>query len=286
MRRSITILLAGAMLLTVSACSGSAGTDGSPAPADRPVASAAASPSAAGTPALSWRDVTEADLEDALADPEAFLTGTGPRIIRLGSAEELGLDLYGLSGHYGGGVLLVPAAGEPQWSDQTFLPEEAPILPILWQGDYDGDGDDELAVDYLTVNSAAEHIFELHLYDRTEGHWTDAALRAADWEGALLEQIGYTFDAHTGQVDLTVDGSDSTCWLEEQPDPDPERPLTLQGETYFREEDGRITAIFGVGLRLTGVEEPWQFARLLADVDWNGEALSVGHLRLETNYGA
>ena len=187
----------------------------------------------------------------AVSDLDAFLAADGPCALLLGQVPEAGLILYGLHPDLGGGVIL--RQGEDLFPfEQRFLPDESPRLPDLWWADFDGDGSSELAVNYLTLNTADQHIFELHLYRPEEGGWTDAALRAGDWEPALLDGVKYQFDPLSGAVALTAGESSLLYYLEDLPDPDPGQPLTFQGQTYFREENGRITAVFGIGLRLSG----------------------------------
>ena len=221
----------------------------------------------------------------AVSDLDAFLAADGPCALLLGQVPEAGLILYGLHPDLGGGVIL--RQGEDLFPfEQRFLPDESPRLPDLWWADFDGDGSSELAVNYLTLNTADQHIFELHLYRPEEGGWTDAALRAGDWEPALLDGVKYQFDPLSVAVALTAGESSLLYYLEDLPDPDPGQPLTFQGQTYFREENGRITAVFSIGLRLSGWEEPHYFARLLADVVYDGAALSLSGFVLESNYAA
>lgn len=270
LRHSLLCLSASLLLLTSCA-----------APTPQSSFPAASSPSAPAQDA----PLTAETLDGcAVSDLETFLALDGPGALLLGQVPEAGLTLYGLNPGLGGGVILRQEEDLFPF-DQRFLPDESPRLPDLWWADFDGDGSSELAVNYLTLNTTDQHIFELHLYRPEEDGWTDTALRAEDWVSTLEDTVGYQFDPISGGVSLTAEESSLLYYLEDLPDPDPAQPLTFQGQTYFREEDGRITAVFGIGLRLSGEEEPFYFARLLADVTYDGASFSLSRFTLEPSYG-
>lgn len=276
---NFALLFPCAALLLLSACT----------PKDAPSQPTPSSPIAS-TPAptsLWWEQWRADDLPETDATVEDVLASTPDQLFRLGHVPDSELALYapgGLAGDAEYAGVLLQSGKHLTHFEQVYLSAASPRLPDLWWDDFDGDGQKELAVNYLTENSENRHIFELHIYRPDGNAWVDCGFFAANWEEQLLEQVTYTFDPVSGQVTAALSGSDAFFYLEDQPDPVSDAPLTLQGMTFFRRDGSHLTAVFGLGVRLIGEDTPYYFGNLLADLAYNGTSFSLENLRLETNF--
>lgn len=249
--------------------------DGSPSPS--PASSEYISPSA------SWW--THLDLNN-LPSQEVDVTGDLPQeeLFLLEALPEDDVSLYGYlsDGDTPSGILLRHGATYTHF-DQAFLSKNNPIPPQLWWLDPDGDGDQELAVYYVTDNSGSVFRSEFHLYEVSEEGWSDHALLPDTCQAALLDALScrWTDDGVTIQVG---DSSLTFCTDGLYPTVEPNAPLTCADRIFYRYDRGTFTGVYTLGFSSSD-GEPVHVASLLADIAYDGTSITLTNLRLEGYYG-
>lgn len=278
MRRILTALL---LLGALTACS--AQPAGSPAPeaSDSPSPAPETSPAATSMEHW-WADLTVGDLPDEVTDAADVVAGSGV-VYLLSELPEEDISLYGYGSDTLTGVLL--RRGEDLTHlDQPYLAPEHPAAPQLWWDDFDGDGEKELAVQYLTENTAQRHRVQFRLYIPTATGWDALALDLDAQAEALLADMTCTFDTDSGMVRLHSGSLSTSAYLEEAAGLLPDAPLTAGESVFFRRSGSHITAVLPLGLARTG-QDPLLFASALCAVVPREGALTLEPEGLETLYG-
>lgn len=275
MRKAALSLL---LLLGLTACSTQ------PAPsATPPVTAESPSPSPAATPAADWwEELNVEDLPDTVTDTADVVAGSGA-IYLLSELPEEDISLYGYGSDTLTGVLLRRGDVLSHW-EEPYLAAENPAAPELWWDDFDGDGEKELAVQYLTENTVQRHLVQFHLYIPAEDGWEDWPLDLSARTGELLEGLTCTFDPDSGMVRVSSGSLSTSAYLEDLDSPLSGAPLTAGENIFFRRSGSRITAVLPLGLARTG-QDPLLFASALCAVVPQGGALTLELETLETLYG-
>lgn len=267
------------LLLALTACSAQPAPSATqPAPSESPSAAPSTAPEADW-----WEGLTADDLPDTVTDPADVVAGSG-ELYLLAELPEEDISLYGYGSAALTGVLLRRDSVLSHW-EEPYLAAENPAAPTLWWDDFDGDGENELAVQYLTENTAQRHLARLHLYRPGESGWEDWPLDLSAQTEALLEGLTCVFDEDSGMVQITSGSLSTSAYLEELTGPVTGDSLTAGDNIFFRREGARITAVLPLGLARTG-QDPLLFASALCAVVPRDGALTLELEELETLYGA
>lgn len=267
-----------ALLLAVAltACSAQ------PAPSAPPTSSVSAE-TPAPTPAANWWEgLTVEDLPDAVTPAEEVQAGSGTLYL-LSELPEEDIALYGYGSDALTGVLLRRGEVLSHW-EEPYLAVENPAAPELWWDDFDGDGEKELAVQYLTENTVQRRQVQFHLYTPTESGWADLALDLDAQAEALLADMSCSFDPDSGMVQVSSGSLSTSAYLEEVAEPLSDSPLTAGESVFFRRSGSHITAVLPLGLARTG-QDPLLFASALCAVVPRDGGLTLELEGLETLYG-
>lgn len=278
MRRILTALL---LLGALTACS--AQPAGSPAPSapDSPSAAPEASPAATPTEHW-WADLTAEDLPAEVTDAADVVAGSG-EVYLLSELPEEDISLYGYGSDTLTGVLL--RRGEDLTHlDQPYLATENPAAPELWWDDFDGDGENELAVLYLLVNHAQQHLVQLHFYSPDGAGWQDQPLDLDAQVEALLADMTCTFDTDSGMVQVTCGALSTSAYLEELDAPLSADPLSAGESVFFRRSGTAITAVLPLSLNSSG--QSMVFANAICSLTFGADGPALTLEALETLYGA
>lgn len=266
------------LLLALTACSAQPAPSAAP-----PVTSESPNPSPAATPAADWWEgLTAEDLPGTVTDAADVVAGSG-EVYLLSELPEEDISLYGYGSDTLTGVLLRQGSFLSHW-EEPYLAAENPAAPQLWWDDFDGDGENELAVQYLTENTAQRHLARLHLYRPGESGWEDWPLDLSAQTEALLEGLTCVFDEDSGMVQITSGSLSTAAYLEDLAEPLSDEPLTAGDNVFFRREGAHITAVLPLGLTRTG-QDPLLFASALCAVVPRDGALTLELEGLETLYG-
>ena len=268
MRKSVLPALLCALAL-LSACGKEEPLNWTPAPvAPQPTATA---PAEADAP---WTALTVDDLPTALATAADLFSNEEPQIYLLGCKLDEGLYLYGLDEGWGGGVLLRRGEALTHF-DQAFSPVETPALPELYLSDWDGDGNEELAVRYLMAADGDRIAYDLHIYDWADGAWTDCGVTHDICAQKALGEVETDYDDATGRFTLSYGSTSAVYQVPAQYRADP-GGLTLD-TCFFREQDGTFTVVLGARLDATGT----LFANILATIDFQDGDFTLRDIRVE-----
>lgn len=268
MRRAILPALLCALAL-LAACGKEEPLNWTPTPVTpQPTATA---PAEADAP---WTVLTVDDLPTALATAADLFSSEEPQIYLLGCKLSEELYLYGLNEGWGGGILL-RRGEELTHFDQAFSPVGTPALPELHLSDYDGDSEEELAIRYLMSADGDRIIYDLHIYDWTDGAWTDCGVTHDICAQKALGEVETDYDDATGRFTLSYGSTSAVYQLPETHQSDP-GSLTLD-TCFFREQDGVFTVVLGARLDTTGT----LFANILATIDFQGGDFTLRDIRVE-----
>lgn len=273
------------MLSLLTGCSASARPLSTQLPTLEPDASPSSSPASTEyiSPSASWW--THLDLND-LPSQKVDVTDQLPQeeLFLLDELPEDDVSLYGYlsAGDTPSGILLRHGATYTHF-DQVFLSENNPIAPQLWWMDPDGDGDQELAVYYVTDNNSSVFRSEFHLYEVSEEGWSDHALLPDTCQAVLLDALScrWTDDGVTIQVGKC---SLAFCTDELSPSVAQNAPLTCGDRIFYRYDRGTFTGVYTIGFSSSD-GEPVHVASLLADIAYDGSNITLTNLRLEGYYG-
>lgn len=177
-----------------------------------PAASETPSPEASGTAQVGagpWNgDLAALSLKDFPTQPATgdmiFDSSRKDYLYLVTQLPKHNIWLYGLAG--GRGVIL-RCGGRWEYFDLTYLTPHG-ALPGIAFGDYDGDGQGEVAVDLHVDENTSGGVQELHIFEVSGQIWTDQWLREEDYEAILEQSVRFTLDpgTHTltGQVGVTA----------------------------------------------------------------------------------
>ena len=201
----------------------------------------------------------------------------------LSELPEEDIALYGYGSDTLTGVLL--RRGEDLTHlDQPYLATENPAAPELWWDDFDGDGENELAVLYLLVNHAQQHLVQLHFYSPDGAGWEDQALDLDAQVEALLADMTCTFDTDSGMVQVTCGALSTSAYLEELDAPLSADPLSAGESVFFRRSETAITAVLPLSLNSSG--QSMVFANAICSLTFGADGPALTLEALETLYGA
>lgn len=278
MRRPLAALL---LLGLLTACS--ARPAGSPAleASDSPSPTLEVSP--ASTPAEAWwADLTVEDLPDDITDPADVEAGSGA-VYLLAELPEADIALYGYGSDDLTGVLLRRGEHLSHW-EEPYLSEENPAAPTLWWDDFDGDGANELAVQYLTENTLQRRQVGFRLYSPAGTGWDQLALDLSGQCESLLAGMTCSLDPESSMVEVTFGALSTSAWLEDLPVLPTGEYLTAGESVYFRRDGGDIFAVLPLGINFPGQSAPRIFAQAVCSVMAQADGLALEPVALETLY--
>ena len=131
-----------------------------------------------------WESLTAEELPTALATPDTLSAMEEGEVALLGRTADSAL--YGLGGASG---ILLSHDGALDHFDQSFASPDVAALPELYTGDYDGDGEDELAVRYLMEAAGDRIVYDLHIYDWSGGSAADCPVTKDNCASQALDEV-------------------------------------------------------------------------------------------------
>ncbi len=274
--KRLSLLLA--LLLLLTSCK--AGGTQEPATA-QPTSSLPPSPTVTPSPdpdAPLWAALTLEELPSQLADPAQMPAVSSPQAFLLGCQLDEEIYLYGLNAGYGGGVLLRHGETLTHF-EQVFSTVEHAVLPELWWGDFNGDGEDELGVRYLVSVEGDAIVYDLHLYTWMEDTWSDCPVTRDNCAELFLQEVEQDYDARTGTLTLSY-GVTSAVYQFPKAVDSPGH-LTMGYSCFFREQSGIFTVVLGVRVDQTGAH----MANVVADIVPEGDGFTFRNIRVEPTMG-
>lgn len=252
MKKSVPLLLC--LLCLLSACTPAAGTADTPTPGGTTPPTETVSPGPEPTPdgpAPWWLDITPDDLPDQITRA-ASITAEGGLYL-LAQLPEQDIALYGYGGKWEDGALrgVLLRRGEELFPfDQVYLAPQHPALPELWWDDFDRDGSEELAVNYLVSNADSATIFEVHLYaPQEDGEWSDRPITRERYADVALELLDIQYDSRTSNLTLSCGDTALSYSFEEGQSPG---RLVMGNSCFFRREGARLTIVMDVSVPVLG----------------------------------
>lgn len=307
------LILICAALLVLSGC-GSTGEKGSavvePAPADtvtvpplatptaepeKEIGSGSSAPEASTPPEATDSPLVgsgpwNGDLDALSLDDFPTQLATGDMVLNGGKEDylylvsqfpEQNIWLYGLAG--GRGVIL-RCGTKWEYFDLTYVSSHC-ALPSMAYGDYDGDGQGEVAVDLTVDMGSVGDIQELHIFEVSGDIWTDRWLSDEDYQAILEQSVYFSLDSSAHTVTGQVGFTSVTCTLEA----DQEELASLEGYSgSFRDgvsfdvTQNPISAVFRATLRREHTQ-PVLVGMVHADVVYTGSAFGLANLSIAVN---
>ncbi len=248
-----------------------------PAPTPSPSAPAAPSEEVRGlqvTPSQApWASLSPDDLPTQEEELSTFFAQSSPSICLLGSVEAAHVSLYGLNHGYGAGILL--------WDGNilTHFDQSFAELPQLWWADFDGDGQEELAVRYLIEqNDQGVCAYDLAFYRPSQSGWVCCPVSRDLCADRLLEKLDTSWDDRTHILTLTCAGQQVTIPFPE--DRSPGR-LVVGHMCLFYEEANRFSAVLDVWIPSLSLSA----ATLRTEILYDGETFQFQNICLDFNSG-
>lgn len=287
MKRTAPLVLSAALLL-LAACGGASApvSASSPSPVPSGTAAPAETPEsvlplssqpAAGVP---W----EGDAEALPTQPTDFLGGWEPGVFLLCRLPEEEVSLYGLCDQEGAERLLLRSGETLTVYDLPWLTPRR-ILPQLFSGDYDGDGERELLLLTYTDSGTGVSVWTLTVFEREEMGWSGLSLSGSQWADALEPQLSCQYREERRAL-LRLGGEALELELEDFVDHN--LPLEPYAGTivHYQVSGDAVTAILSVGLRQEG-HVPYTVyyaADLSGQLFYDGEGFSLHSPALAEEY--
>lgn len=186
--------------------------------------------------------------------------------------------LYGFAGPGDAQGLILRVGAQWQALDLTF-PTSQNLMPAMAYGDYDRDGDQELAIVNFLGDDTGVNVWGLSVVDFSSGSWEFFHFEAADYNAILDLSLSSTYDAETDT--LTLHAGDASLALSPTelgyPGLGPEMEAALGHWVLFTTEGDAILATFGITLWAEGMPyEGVHAAMLHANVVYTGSAFGLG----------
>ncbi|MDR1629009.1 MAG: hypothetical protein LBS36_02180 [Oscillospiraceae bacterium] len=196
--------------------------------------------------------------------------------------EEKGLYLYGV---WPRGVVLY-TGNTGQFFDWGF---DSPrrFYPKIFTGDFDKDGDADVAISVYAKSGTGLSVEDLHLLkkviDSYGWHYSDYAVSEDALEAQLQENITYRFHEHS--ISLLYNGAEQIFSVAEYT-ANPQEPVTLSGVNYtniisYEQEGDQIIASFGAGFTAKEYAAPTFFATVRAAVQFMNSGIRLKDIQIQ-----
>ncbi len=129
-----------------------------------------------------------------------------PSVVKLNALADGSVSLYGLMPS--GTGLFLTGNGVCQFWDQSWLSPQT-LCPRMEQADFDGDGQEEIAVTLCVRTGTGCHAEQLFLLEQERNGWTIREYTLENWTSDLAEKLRLTWQAEKKalQYRLAADGS-------------------------------------------------------------------------------
>ena len=284
--KCLALFLAATML---TACAQKPQVESTPAPTQQPQeVQTTATPPPVATPATASQspqavEDTEPDYplhDPALTVPQSEHWGHFPLWARI---ESENIYLYGINPS--GYILYQDEIGT--YFDWPGLSPRR-ILPQLNYADFDGDGENELAVALYISSGTGVALMELHIVKEIEGQnswereYADFALPGYGVDDWFTKPITAAQSDDRKTIQLSFDHADYTIYLGEgEADFGPFREIDFGDIIYFEFYGDRIKTKISLGLLFGNSAMPLYFADVQADVTFDGKSLALENYELK-----
>ena len=190
--------------------------------------------------------------------------------------------LYGFYGPEKAQGLILRVGHLWQALDVTFLTPQA-IMPAMAYGDYDGDGDQELAIASYQGGGTNTNVWSFSIMDFSEENWKFLQFSPADYAAILELSLTSSYDAQANVMTLQAGDSILEVALTELGYADPGGAVeAAPGDWVLFTTDGdTISALFGIGLWADNLPPGGIMAAMLqANVVYTGSAFGLNNFSL------
>lgn len=186
--------------------------------------------------------------------------------------------LYGYAGPGDAQGLILRVGAQWQNYDLTFLTPQS-LLPAMAYGDYDGDGDQELAIVNFLGSGTNVSVWGLSVVDFSGGAWELFQFDPADYNAIVELSLSSTYDPEADLI--TLQAGDASLQLSPAelgyPGLGPEMEASLGHWIFFTTNGDAIEASFGISLWAEGMPAEGVHAAMLnANVVYTGSAFGLG----------
>ena len=186
--------------------------------------------------------------------------------------------LYGYYGPAKSQGLILRVGTQWQSYSLTFLTPQS-LMPAMAYGDYDGDGDQELAVVNFLGSGTNVSVWGLSVVDFSSGAWELFQFDPADYTAIVELSLSSTYDAEADLI--TLQAGDASLQLSPTelgyPGLGPEMEASLGHWIFFTTDGDAIEASFGISLWAEGMPDEGVHAAMLnANVVYTGSAFGLG----------
>ena len=186
--------------------------------------------------------------------------------------------LYGYYGPAKSQGLILRVGTQCQSYSPTFLTPHS-LMPAMAYGDYDGDGDQELAVVNFLGSGTNVSVWGLSVVDFSSGAWELFQFDPADYTAIVDLSLSSTYDAEADLI--TLQAGDASLQLSPTelgyPGLGPEMEASLGHWIFFTTDGDAIEASFGISLWAEGMPDEGVHAAMLnANVVYTGSAFGLG----------
>lgn len=186
--------------------------------------------------------------------------------------------LYGYVGPGDAQGLILRVGAQWQNYDLTFLTPQS-LLPAMAYGDYDGDGNQELAIVNFLGSGTNVSVWGLSVVDFSGGAWELFQFDPADYNAIVELSLSSTYDPEADLI--TLQAGDASLQLSPAelgyPGLGPEMEASLGHWIFFTTNGDAIEASFGISLWAEGMPAEGVHAAMLnANVVYTGSAFGLG----------
>ena len=185
--------------------------------------------------------------------------------------------LYGYYGPAKSQGLILRVGTQWQDYDLTFLTPQS-LLPAMAYGDYDGDGEQELAIVNFLGSGTGVSVWGLSVVDFSDGAWELLQFEPADYNAIVELSLSSTYDPEADLI--TLQAGDASLQLSPAelgyPGLGPEMEASLGHWIFFTTDGDAIEASFGISLWAEGMPADGVHAAMLnANVVYTGSAFGL-----------